>query len=257
MPARMQRIWHALTALGANTAPAVGWLFEDWSSGTLLAVYWFENVFGAVLVGARILLHRRLRPLAGRYRYEAPSPQQGRRTTFLANFLPISLIFSAAHGVLLGFLVLVLTNNGKGDLIGIDPGALLTGGAIVALFLVGDFLVDALTIKSRPFAWIEARAERSFARILVVHLVIILGMFAVAFTGADRAFFAVFIVLKTLNDLNAVVPQWQPKDPPRWLAKIMNAIPPARPGQSFEEFWVADQAREAARRTKNERPHTP
>jgi hypothetical protein len=61
-----------ITALGLNAVPAAGWFIGDWSAGTMLVLYWLETLIGTVLVGGRILLHRRLVPSQGHWNYQAP-----------------------------------------------------------------------------------------------------------------------------------------------------------------------------------------
>lgn len=89
------RVRSLLTALGLNAIPAAGWFFGDWSAGTTLILYWFETLLGTLLVAARILLHRRLRPSKGHSNYQAPqtkgTPGQG---SYLSAFLVPALVFT-------------------------------------------------------------------------------------------------------------------------------------------------------------------
>ena len=56
----MNQLARLLSSLGLNAVPAAGWFLGDWSAGTTLAVYWFENVAASLLIAARICLHRRV-----------------------------------------------------------------------------------------------------------------------------------------------------------------------------------------------------
>lgn len=180
--------------------------------------------------------------------------QSGERPRpFLGSFLQTSLIFSGAHGIFLGVILGVLTANGHGAEIGLNGREVFTGCGLVLVFLAGDFVADLPGLKKRPFAWIEGLADRNLGRVVVVHLSIIFGLAAVAFTGMNRAFFTVFLVLKTMADLASRLPQWNPKTPPAWLCRVMDKVPNAQPGKTFAEFWVADKAAEIARREANER----
>ena len=62
------RIVHLLTLVAVNAVPAAGWFIEDWSAGTTLLVYWFENVAACLFVAARIVVHQRLSPRRGHFR---------------------------------------------------------------------------------------------------------------------------------------------------------------------------------------------
>jgi hypothetical protein len=246
-----------LTSLGINAVPAVGWFFEGWSSGTTLATYWFENVMMSLFIAAKILLHRRAVPCRGHFKYEAKEgAKQGPPGSYLKSFLPISLIFSAAHGFFLFAIIGLLTVNGKADLVAIDWRSLATGCVLVLVFLIIDFLIELPGLKNKTFFWIEQKANANFSRVCVVHMVLIFGMFGVALTGSNQAFFAVFVVLKTLCDLSSVIPQWDPKEPPLWLCKIMDKAPrdPKYKNMTFAEFWRQDKDGEIARRLANEKP---
>jgi hypothetical protein len=248
-------------SLGTNAVPAAGWFFGSWSAGTTLGVYWFENVVASLLIGARIALHRKWSPCRGHTHYQPRDKERrGAQRSFLQYFLTTSLVFSVAHGFFLGMIIFVLTANGHGDEVGLNGRELATGCGLVAAMLVGDFAFDLRRLRAQPFAWLERQAEGNLGRVVVVHLSLIFGMAAVAFTGANKAFFGVFIGLKTMADLSMRLPQWNPARPPAWLCRIMDRVPNAQAGknkgrpQTFEEFWIADKADEIARLAANERP---
>jgi hypothetical protein len=254
----IQKLSNLFTMLGINAVPAFGWFFSGWNSGTTLVVYWFESVAAALFVAARILRHRAITNHTGHVRYKqtGEAGRHGKPMPFLNHYLPIAIIFSAAHGFFLFMIVFLLNHNGKGHLAAIDWGAVLRSCGLVLLFLVVGFLVDLRGLSKRPFLWIETMASRNFLRVMVMHLTIIGGMFAVGFFGNERAFFGVFMVLKTLNDLSGIFPQWDPERPPVWFSALMNKIPSAHPGQSFEEFWVSEKQAERQRIAANERPYS-
>lgn len=243
-----------LTTIAVNAVPALGWFVGGWNAGTMLAIYWFENVAATFFIGARIALHRRMTPLRGHFKYEArKGTERGPASPFLSNFLTIALVFSAGHGIFLAAIVLVLSANGHGEEIGLDWGEVGRGCGGVLLFLAVGFFMDLPGLRKRTFFWIEQMADRHLARVIIVHLSIIFGMLAVAMTDATRAFFGVFVGFKTMNDLATVLPQWDPEQPPRWLCRLMDRMPNAHPGMTFAEFWRKDKADEIERRMKNER----
>jgi hypothetical protein len=55
-----RRLVPALQALGASSVPVVGTLAAGWSAATALALYWCENLLGALLVAVLIARHCRL-----------------------------------------------------------------------------------------------------------------------------------------------------------------------------------------------------
>jgi hypothetical protein len=249
-----------ITALGLNAVPAAGWFFGEWSAGTMLVLYWLETLIGTLLVGVRIVIHRRLRPSKGHWDYKAPEGQQQKQTSnrssYLTAFLVPALVFTVAHGVFLVALGgMMIAKKNLSPEITIDGHNLLAGFLGILLFQVIDFFVDLIGLRDRPFAWIERLGQVSLSRVIVIHLTIIGGMAAVMFTGANRNFFGVFIFLKTLLNLSLVVPQWQPKTPPVWLSNLMDRIgSPKYKNTSFSQFWKQTDEQEAARVARNEKP---
>jgi hypothetical protein len=250
------RVRALLTALGLNAVPALGWFVGDWSPGTMLVLYWLETLIGTVLVALRILLHRRLQPSKGHWDYQAPQGQQQSssvRTTYLSAFLVPALVFTVAHGIFLVALGAMMISKHHSPEARIEVEPLLTGLAAIAVFQVADFGFDIIWLRTRPFAWIERLGQLSISRVLVIQLTIIGGMAAVMFTGTNRNFFGVFIFLKTLLNLSLVVPQYQPKTPPRWLSSLMDRVPGKKmKDANFAEFWKRTDQEEAARLARNE-----
>jgi hypothetical protein len=254
-----------LTALGLNVVPAFGWFVGEWSAGTTLALYWLETLIGTVLMTVLIVLHRRVRPSSGHFDYraaQAKSLQPGmRRSSYLAAYLVPALAFTIAHGVFLVALGAVMISNHRTAEARIDPHALSVGVVAVAFFQVVDFSFELVGLAARPFAWIERVGNLTFSRVLVTHFTILIGMAAAMFTGVDRHFFGVFIFLKTLLNLTAGLPQYQPKTPPRWLSALMDRVPdrmrakggtaPGAPG-NFAKFWQQSDEEERHRLAANE-----
>jgi hypothetical protein len=252
----MLGIVHLLALLAVNAVPAAGWFVEGWSAGTTLAVYWFENVAVCLFVSARIVAHQRWSPRRGHFRYQAPkSDGRGSQTPFAKGFLVTSLVFSAAHGLFLGVILLVLNQHGQSALAGVDWHHVGIGCVRVLVILAIDFVVDLPGLRQWSFWQIEQTANRSLGRIAVVHLTLVLGMFGAAMTDFS-ALFGVFVVLKTLYALSMALPQWEPAAAPKWLSRMMNRLPNVHPGEGFEDLWAKDRADEVDRRDGNEQPWT-
>jgi hypothetical protein len=248
---------HLLTLLGVNAVPAVGWFADEWSAGTTLVVYWFENVAASLFISARIVGHQRLSPRRGHFRYLAPSAdRRSTQTSFVKGFLVTSLVFCAAHGIFVGVILFTLGRTGERGIAQVDWRAVGFGCVLVLVFLAIDFTVDVRRLRQWSFLQIEQAANRGLGRVVVVHLTIIFGLFGVAITGAPSALFGVFVVLKTLYALSTALPQWEPARPPKRLSRILNRLPNVRPGQRFEDQWAQDRAAEAERRDRNEQRWT-
>ncbi len=250
------RVRSLLTALGINAVPAAGWFVGEWTAGTTLVLYWLETLLATLLVAGRILLHRRLRPSEGHWDYQAPqsqAPEAKGRSTYLAAFLVPALGFTFTHGIFLAVLGAMMISKNLAPEARIDLDHLRVGLTGIALFQLADFSFDLVLLKDRPFAWLERLGQRTLSRIFVIHFTILGGMAAVVFTGANRNFFGVFIVLKTLLNCSSVLPQYQPKAPPAWLSRLMDRIKdPKYKGTTFTEYWQQTDDQEAARLAHNE-----
>lgn len=256
MIAKLSKI---LAALGINAVPAAGWFFGGWTSGTTLLVYWFESVAAALFIAARILRHRKVTNHSGHTRYKPPGDPKthGKPAPFLSHFLPVALIFSGAHAVFLAAILLLLTANGKDHIAGVNWNEVFSSCGLVILILLGSFLADLPSLSKKPFRWMEMVANRNISRVMAMHLALLFGLLAAGLMNSERGFFTVFVVLKTMNDLSAVLPQWEPKEAPGWLASLMNRIPSADPkykNKNFEDFWKEEQSAEINRIAANEKP---
>src|SRR5437660_1381164 len=101
----MRRLWRLLIAIGINAVIIWGVGWEGWSGATALTVYWFENLFGSILVAVRIAIHRWLTRKRGHFRAQlgvTTTGPKGGFDSFLSEFLAGSLAFTLGHGVFLG-----------------------------------------------------------------------------------------------------------------------------------------------------------
>lgn len=245
-----------LRVLGVNSVPVAGFLLADWSILTALAIYWSENVLGSLLLGVRLVLHRRWTRKRGYWearvggsRGSAASPQSG----FIGGFLSTALLFCLAHGVFLAVLALVLPSEYQ-EIGVIEPGQLLAGVALVLLFLLGGFSIDLSSLRRWSFAEIQGVTERMLGRVVVVHLTILIGMLALGVTGRASALFTVFAGFKALVDLSTLLPRAQPAAaPPGWLVWLMGRLRSDR-GEEFATFWRRSRERELQQVARNEEP---
>ncbi|HET7739269.1 MAG TPA: DUF6498-containing protein [Mycobacterium sp.] len=151
-------------------------------------------------------------------------------------------------------MVLVLNRGGTRPIVDIDWHSVGSGCLSVLILLAIDFVVDLFSLRQRSFLDIEQLANRGTSRIVLVHLVLLVGFLGIALTGAPTALFGAFVVLKTLFSLSSALPQWEPVSAPERLSRVMNRLARGRPGLSFAEQWDKDRAEEAQRRDRNEQP---
>lgn len=205
----------------------------------------------------RIVIHQKLNPRKGHFKYEpVKEARQGKTGSYLGSFFPIAMIFTLAHGIFLFGFIFVLTHNGHQDIVQLNFPELIQACKWMLIIISLNFAADLITLRERSFEWLENYGNRTIGRVIVVHLTLVLGLGAVALTGMSKAFFAVFITFKTLCDLSGIFPQWNPKEPPAWLCRIMDKVPNAqKPGMKFVDFWKAEDAEKAARIAANEQPY--
>lgn len=229
----------AMVLVVANLIPFAGVLFLGWSLWTILAVYWAENgIVGLWNIPKILLAQGALLP--GRvgvgYRAWAVRPMPGAGRVAMALFFAIHYgLFWLVHGVF----VLVLPSfmgfagmgfAGRGGLLpGFDPtfdpnafgnpGGVFVPGPEIGPFGVLDwpavgaaalglfvshgvsFFVNYLWAGEYRTRTAAAQVFAPYGRLVVLHVTIVLGGFAIAFLGAPLLLLVILVVLKTLLDL--------------------------------------------------------
>ena len=226
-----------LVLLGLNMVPIWGFAEEQWSPGTALALYWVQSAFTIPITAVLIVMHRRATHKRGHYNATTTTRVNGgpavtKPSTFLDGFLWMSIPFLVAHGIFLAFVLGVIWKDAAGA---VDREDLRTGAIAMLNIMALGFALDTFRLPQRPFAWIRHRAETLMQRTLVVHLAIVFGMGVAAFAQNDAAaFFGVFLALKLLVDLAGELPQWDPKEPPGWIAWLYKHL---GEGKDIQAEW--------------------
>lgn len=248
----MTTLARLLRLLSASVVPGGGFLFGGWSPATALTLYWIDNLVSAFVMSARIALHRRWTGLAGHGRGQLGATYSTGKDrepqvfkSFLGEFLVTSVGFTLAHGV---FLAVVL------GMIGQRPDAeVVRQGAIgIAILQLLALAFDTVHLDQWPFARIKHQAIQAMSRITLVHMALLGGMALFALRGTPGAFFTVFVWLKFFSDIGSQLPQWNPREPPRWLVSLMGLFPKQK-GETFEEYWRRTRAAEDALAAQDER----
>jgi hypothetical protein len=153
-----------------------------------------------------------------------------------------------AHGVLLlVVLAFVLPEHGAQAADRVDTAALLRAVPIAAACLGFGFLFDAAGLRERTYRWLELTVERVVGRVVALQLVLLVGVTAIALTGAPEVLFAFFVVFKTLADLAALLPAGEDDSAGGWLVRKSRRFAAG----STVELERADQG-ERERRRRNE-----
>ncbi len=229
-----------------------------WSATNVLVLYWLESLMVAIFICLRIDLHRRLTRRRGHWREGQLASSPGGLAThpvLLGNYAVIAFVFTLAHGLFVLTLTWIISARHPDDpawRFAFDP---LVHGAL-AMFapMLIDFCVDPGGIRARPFAWIRACTQQRMGRVLILHLAIILGMFASAAFESPYGLLYALILLNTLWDLmmsgadaRAAPPL---HEPPAWLSKLGARIGKGQGGSAeLARQWtqnLATAARNAA-----------
>lgn len=247
-----------LQVLGLNAVPVAGFFGEGWSPGTALAIYWVESLLVILFVATRIVLHRRWTRKRGHFRApgftkqkpDAPPSPIG-SGSLLSGYLGVAIPFTLVHGVFLGLLLFLFLPQEFGAEAGVSLADLGKGTLGVLAFLALGLAMDLVSLRDRPFRWMELFTQRAMGRIFVVHMTILFGMGAAAFFHAPTALFAVFAGFKTLFDLGSAFPHKELSlEPPRW-AKLLDRLP-GKNGESFSDYWRRTELAERKLRDENE-----
>jgi hypothetical protein len=208
----------------ANLVPLVGVLFLGWDLATLVAVYWAENGVVGVFAVLRILTAGNAGPGAF---VPQPPPPPGRPAVaqlpggaarfFLAPFFCVHYgMFWFVHGVFvwLALPTMFASAGGAGRFsegigfsgafaTGPDAGTVLSAALILFLSHGASFVLNWMVGGESRASSPAAEMAAPYARVVVLHLTIIVGAFAVAFLGAPIWALVIMVVLKTGIDLSA------------------------------------------------------
>ena len=221
-----------LFVLAVNAVPVYGVYYRGWSASTVVGLYWAENLLIAVFTCARITLHRALTRKRGHWRAgqlgtkvnDKPSTQG-----LLGEYATMAFVFTAAHGLFVGAFIGMGGSNHSDDVHWqFSRDQFVYGVEWIAAMLALEFAFDAFTIRRRSFAWLKAYVGQRMGRVLVMHFVIIIGMFAMMATDSPFAVLYVLIGIKTLWDLaaggKAEAAQALPAEPPRWAESLADSV---------------------------------
>jgi hypothetical protein len=194
----------------ANLVPLAGVLFLGWDLATIVALYWLENgVIGAFAL-ARIATAQGVDPdpgavsINGRAVPRAQLANPGTARVFLMPFFVVHFgMFWLVHGVFVWFALPMMweaMGAGTGS-----PSLATIAWAIPVLVLShgASFLFNWWWGGERRTSTPTREMEAPYGRVIVLHVTIVLGAFAVAALGAPVGALVIMVVLKTIADLGA------------------------------------------------------
>jgi hypothetical protein len=224
----------------ANLVPLAGVLFLGWELPTLLAIYWAENgLIGLFAVGRILTATGTWTPRAagaspsdpvepssqgGRPLGPPPPPRvsawqaatrpgAGARPRAQVPSLPGLLIapfflvhygiFWLGHGVFVWVAFPFLFAGPDAEVSRPDPSVVLAAAVALAVSHAASFLFNWLGGGEFRVSSPMAEMRAPYARVVVLHLTILLGAFAVAIIGAPIGALVVMVGLKIALDLSA------------------------------------------------------
>jgi len=201
----MELVQQILILLGINAVPVAGVALGSWNAATALMLYWFENLLIAAFTCVRIAVHRKLTRKRGHWRpgqlgllVNGKPSQAG----LLGEYATMSFVFTLAHGVFVGMIVLVVGDNYSDDAMWQFSGAQFRQGAAwIALVLALELALDLASIRTLSYAALKSAVQVRVGRVFVLHLTIILGMFAMLLTQSPYAILYTLIAFKTVWEM--------------------------------------------------------
>jgi len=198
----------ALVALVvANLFPLAGVLFLGWSAWQILVIYWLEN---GVVGGFNVLKMMKaegsgdggtFRPMT----IDGRSPGGGSSATLIPFFCLHYGIFWVVHGLIV-FSLLPLFNAlapDGGSSVPTTPDPLGLGLAVVALVISHGLSYRFNFIGGGEYKRVSPAGQmfKPYGRLMVLHVTLIFGAFAIALTGASVAAVAILVLLKIALDV--------------------------------------------------------
>jgi hypothetical protein len=185
----------ALVLIAANLVPLVGVVAFDWTVFSVLLLYWCENVVIGAFNVLKILLA------------QPQSLGTNALKVFLIPFFVVHYgMFTLVHGIF------VLTLFGPGGRVSPTPAAFAHAVRDAGIWygVLAVFLSHAFSFALNYLAQGEFRRAspqvlmmQPYARVVVLHVTILVGGFAAKAVGAPALALAVLVTLKTAIDLRA------------------------------------------------------
>jgi hypothetical protein len=177
----------------ANLVPLIGALAWDWSILEIVAVYWAENLVIGLFTIFRL------------FTVAVPGTEKGNLPAKMA----ISAFFTVHYGMFClvhGVFVFALLGDGNGIDSPSAVFALFAGPlkwAVLALLVSHgfSFFANYLGPGENLATSVPEQMGAPYPRIIVLHLAIIFGAFAVQALGSPVALLAILVIGKTLLDL--------------------------------------------------------
>ena len=195
-----------VTLVVANLVPLAGVVFLGWSAWQILVIYWLEN---GVVGGFNVLKMMKAEGddggTAASMTINGRSPVGDSSAALIPFFCMHYGIFWFAHGVIV-FSLLPLFNAmapDGGSSVPTTPDPLGIGLAVVALVISHGLSYRFNFIGGGEYKRVTPKGQmyKPYGRLMVLHVTLIFGAFAIALTGASVAAVAILVLLKIALDV--------------------------------------------------------
>ncbi len=196
------------TLLLVNAIPLIGVLFLGWDLATVVATYWLENgVIGLFAIG-RIATASGTGIVGSAFAAATQSRVGGAERFFLVPFFCVHYgMFWFVHGIFVWFalpaMFAAFGGGGAFAPVGPNAGVVLAMGLPLLLSHGASFVFNWLGGGEYRASTPAAEMAAPYVRVVILHLTIIFGAFAVAFLGAPVWAMVVMVALKTGVDVAA------------------------------------------------------
>ena len=187
----------------ANLVPLLGVVFFGWNVWMILIVYWLEN--GVVCVVNVLKMSKAQGPAADSttWRVNGRPATDLSRSALIPFFVMHYGMFWLVHGIFVWTLPLFGSfETSTADMTrGFDP--LTIPFAVLVLAISHGVSYWFNFIKGGEYLRVSAAAQMfaPYGRLVILHVTIIIGGMAIAFTGAPAAAVAILVALKTALDV--------------------------------------------------------
>jgi hypothetical protein len=197
-------VWAVVALIVANLIPLAGVVFFGWNVWMILIVYWLENgVVGVFNVLKMLKAEGAPGDASATWRMNGRPVNDVSKAGLIPFFVMHYGIFWFVHGVFV--ITLPLFGSMESDAVDMTTGfePLTIPFAVLALAISHGLSYYFNYLKGGEYRRTSAAAQMfaPYGRLVVLHITIIIGGMAIAFTGAPAAAVAILVGLKTLLDV--------------------------------------------------------
>ena len=220
-------VWAVVTLIAANLVPLVGVLFFGWNVWMILIVYWLENGVVGVFNVLKMLKAQGPSDGSTSMRVNGVPAATMSRAALVPFFIVHYGIFWLVHGIFVWTLPVfgTLETETASDRLttGFDPVTIPLAVLVLAISHGVSYWFNF--IKGGEYLRVSVARQMGapYGRLMVLHVTIIIGGMAIAFTGAPAAAVAVLVALKTALDVGFHLAEHRQVAPPPGTVAAANA----------------------------------